>query len=75
MHDGNAIPQFGLGVYEMNDKETYDCVKWALEAGYRHVDTAEWYENEAPCGKAIADFLSMSVVLQQMTYYVLTIPM
>ncbi|KIR53856.1 aldo-keto reductase [Cryptococcus gattii Ru294] len=57
MHDGNAIPQFGLGVYEMNDKETYDCVKWALEAGYRHVDTAEWYENEAPCGKAITDFL------------------
>ncbi len=42
MLDGNEIPQLGLGVYEMSDKETYDAVKWALEAGYRHVDTAEW---------------------------------
>ncbi|WWD20432.1 hypothetical protein CI109_104908 [Kwoniella shandongensis] len=55
--DGNTIPQFGLGVYEMSDEETYNAVKWALEAGYRHIDTAEWYENEKPCGKAIADFI------------------
>lgn len=42
MLDGNEIPMLGLGVYEMTEKETYDAVKWALEAGYRHVDTAEW---------------------------------
>ena len=42
MLDGHEIPQFGLGVYEMSDDETYDAVKWALEAGYRHIDTAEW---------------------------------
>ncbi|KAL7425260.1 hypothetical protein Q5752_000948 [Cryptotrichosporon argae] len=56
MHDGHLIPQFGLGVYEMTSDETYGAVKAALEAGYRHVDTAEWYENEAPVGKAINDF-------------------
>jgi diketogulonate reductase-like aldo/keto reductase len=42
LHDGSSIPQLGLGVYEMSDKETYSAVKWALEAGYRHIDTAEW---------------------------------
>jgi diketogulonate reductase-like aldo/keto reductase len=58
MLDGQEIPQFGLGVYEMSDQETYDCVKRALEVGYRHIDTAEWYENEEPCGRAIRDFMS-----------------
>ncbi|RSH83017.1 hypothetical protein EHS25_005727 [Saitozyma podzolica] len=57
MRDGQDIPQFGLGVYEMSDKETYDCVKHALEVGYRHIDTAEWYGNEEPCGRAIRDFI------------------
>ncbi len=47
-------------VYEMTDEEAYQAVIWALEAGYRHIDTAEWYENEAACGTAIVDFLSMS---------------
>jgi diketogulonate reductase-like aldo/keto reductase len=58
MLDGHEIPQFGLGVYEMNDAETYASVKCALEAGYRHIDTAEWYENEEPCGRALHDFMS-----------------
>ena len=58
MLDGHSIPQFGLGVYEMSDPETYKASKWALEAGYRHIDTAEWYENEKQVGKAIHEFLS-----------------
>ena len=57
MHDGRTIPQFGLGVYEMTDRETHNASKWALESGYRHIDTAEWYGNESQCGKAIAEFL------------------
>lgn len=60
LHDGTEIPQFGLGVYEMSDQETYDSVKWALEAGYRHIDTAEWYENEKECGRALNEWLSES---------------
>ena len=43
LSDGNSIPQLGLGVYEMSEKETYESVKWALQAGYKHIDTAEWY--------------------------------
>lgn len=42
MLDGREIPQFGLGVYEMTDTETRNATRWALEAGYRHIDTAEW---------------------------------
>lgn len=41
----------------MTNDEAYRAVKWALDAGYRHIDTAEWYENEHACGKAIADWL------------------
>ena len=58
LHDGTSIPQFGLGVYEMSGKETYQSVKWALDAGYRHIDTAEWYENEKDCGRALNEWLS-----------------
>ncbi|WVN87495.1 uncharacterized protein L203_102677 [Cryptococcus depauperatus CBS 7841] len=68
MHDGHSIHQVGFGVYEMNDQETYDCVKWALEAGYRHIDTAEWYENEAPTGKAIVDFMKTTGTLRDAIY-------
>lgn len=42
MLDGREIPQFGLGVYEMSDADTYSATKASLEAGYKHVDTAEW---------------------------------
>lgn len=42
MLDGREIPQFGLGVYEMTDDETRNATRWALEAGYLHIDTAEW---------------------------------
>ena len=42
MLDGLSIPQFGLGVYEMSDREVSVAVTAALEAGYRHIDTAEW---------------------------------
>lgn len=43
LSDGNEIPQFGLGVYEMGDQATYDACITALKDGYRHIDTAEWY--------------------------------
>ncbi|KAM0788853.1 hypothetical protein ACM66B_002938 [Microbotryomycetes sp. NB124-2] len=61
LNDGNAIPQFGLGVYESEvGEETYNAVLWALQAGYRHIDGAEWYENEEDCGRAIRDFIKES---------------
>ncbi|KAJ9109231.1 hypothetical protein QFC21_000560 [Naganishia friedmannii] len=55
----STVPQVGpeLTVYEMTNEEAYRAVKWALDAGYRHIDTAEWYENEHACGRAISDWL------------------
>lgn len=47
LNNGIKIPQFGLGVYLTPDgEETVNAVKWALEAGYRHIDTAKIYGNE-----------------------------
>ncbi|GAA5984616.1 hypothetical protein JCM5350_008158 [Sporobolomyces pararoseus] len=58
LNDGYSYPRFGLGVYVTEPgEETYNAVMWALEAGYRHIDGAEWYENEADCGRAINDFI------------------
>ncbi|GAC95744.1 potential aldo/keto reductase [Pseudozyma hubeiensis SY62] len=57
LSDGNLIPRLGLGVYEMTDNEASRAVAWALEAGYRHFDCAEWYYNEQAVGSAINRFL------------------
>ncbi len=54
MNDGRSIPQVGLGVYKVPDADAADTVEVALEAGYRHVDTAALYENERGVGEGIA---------------------
>ncbi|BDZ49481.1 oxidoreductase [Frondihabitans sucicola] len=54
LNDGNSIPQLGLGVYKVDDDEAERTVATALEAGYRHLDTAEYYGNEAGVGRALA---------------------
>jgi diketogulonate reductase-like aldo/keto reductase len=54
--DGNEIPLLGLGVWQMrNGPETENAVRWALELGYRHVDTAQAYGNEESVGRALRD--------------------
>jgi diketogulonate reductase-like aldo/keto reductase len=54
--DGNAIPLLGLGVWQVPEgRESYEAVQWALEAGYRHIDTAQAYGNEESVGRAVAD--------------------
>ena len=54
--NGVEIPRLGLGVYQSKrGRETVSAVKVALEAGYRHVDTAQIYRNEADVGAAIRD--------------------
>ena len=54
--DGNEIPLLGLGVWQMRDgPETENAVRWALELGYRHVDTAQLYGNEQSVGRALRD--------------------
>ncbi|EFF84191.1 oxidoreductase, aldo/keto reductase family protein [Acinetobacter haemolyticus ATCC 19194] len=49
------IPQFGLGTFRLKDQVVIDSVKTALEVGYRAIDTAQIYENEAAVGQAIAE--------------------
>lgn len=50
------IPQFGLGLYKSPPgNDTYNAVRWALEAGYRHIDTARIYRNESSVGQAVRD--------------------
>lgn len=52
--DGNKIPLLGLGVWQVPDgRECEDAVSWALEAGYRHIDTAQAYGNEGSVGRAV----------------------
>ncbi len=54
LNDGNTIPVIGLGVAELSEEETERAVSAALEAGYRSIDTASAYGNEAAVGRAIA---------------------
>jgi len=53
LNNGVTIPQFGFGVYQIEPKDTVRATLTALEAGYRHVDTAEMYGNEAEVGQAV----------------------
>jgi 2,5-diketo-D-gluconate reductase A len=55
LNDGTTIPQLGYGVFQVPEDETYEAVSAALAAGYRHIDTAKAYGNEAGVGRAIAD--------------------
>jgi len=54
--DGNRLPMVGLGVWEVpNGPECVNAVKWALELGYRHIDTAQAYGNEESVGKGLRE--------------------
>ncbi len=56
LNDGNQIPVVGFGVFQIPEgQETYEAVRAALEAGYRHIDTAAAYFNEADVGRAVKD--------------------
>jgi diketogulonate reductase-like aldo/keto reductase len=54
--DGNELPMLGLGVWQVpNSRDCIDAVRWALELGYRHIDTAQAYGNEESVGEALRD--------------------
>jgi len=50
-----TIPAFGLGTFRLKGQQVIDSVKMGLELGYRHIDTAQIYDNEAEVGQAIAE--------------------
>src|SRR6516165_10569065 len=54
--DGSSIPTLGLGVWQVpNGPECVNAVRWALELGYRHIDTAQAYGNEDSVGQVLRD--------------------
>lgn len=55
LNDGVQIPQLGLGVWQVTDDEATPVVATALEVGYRHIDSAQGYQNERGVGKAIRE--------------------
>jgi 2,5-diketo-D-gluconate reductase A len=55
LNNGRSIPQLGFGVFLVKPEETFAAVSTALEAGYRHIDTAQMYGNEKEVGEAIAE--------------------
>jgi 2,5-diketo-D-gluconate reductase A len=55
LNDGAHIPQLGFGVFQIGAEDTASAVKAALDAGYRHIDTAEMYGNEREVGQGVRD--------------------
>jgi diketogulonate reductase-like aldo/keto reductase len=54
--DGTQLPLLGLGVWQVpNGRECVDAVRWALELGYRHIDTAQAYGNEESVGQGLRE--------------------
>jgi 2,5-diketo-D-gluconate reductase A len=53
--DGVEMPVVGFGTWQLGGRQAYDAVRCALEAGYRHIDTATMYGNEAEIGRALRD--------------------
>ena len=51
--NGAQIPAIGLGTWKLRDDEGAEAVRWAIESGYRHIDTAARYENEDAVGAGI----------------------
>ena len=56
LNSGTTIPQLGFGVYQIEPEDTVEAVSRALEIGYRHIDTAQMYQNEAEVGEAVQAF-------------------
>ncbi|KAJ1978613.1 hypothetical protein H4R35_001838, partial [Dimargaris xerosporica] len=56
LSSGTTIPRVGLGVYQVPEsEEAVELIKRALQVGYRHIDTAAAYRNEASVGQAIRE--------------------
>lgn len=76
LNNGVKIPKLGLGTWLIDNDKVVDVVKDALEVGYRHIDTAQAYENEEGVGKAIREsgipreeiFVTSKIAAEEKTY-------
>ena len=55
LSNGAQMPLVGFGTWQLRGQEAYDATRYALEIGYRHLDTATMYRNEAEVGQALRD--------------------
>jgi diketogulonate reductase-like aldo/keto reductase len=55
LHGGASMPLLGFGTWQIRGRRAYDAVRTALDVGYRHIDTATMYGNEAEVGRALRD--------------------
>jgi diketogulonate reductase-like aldo/keto reductase len=53
--DGIGMPIVGFGTWRLRGQQAYDAIRYALQTGYRHIDTATMYGNEAEVGRALRD--------------------
>lgn len=65
LSDGTLFPAFGLGTWKSAPGEVYQAVRWALEAGYRHLDCAAIYGNEEEVGRAIQDAIKAGDITRE----------
>jgi diketogulonate reductase-like aldo/keto reductase len=55
LRGGVALPMVGFGTWDLRGQAAYDAIRYALQVGYRHLDTATMYGNEAEVGRAVRD--------------------
>lgn len=65
LNNGHEIPSLGYGTYLAQEGQCEDLVKKAIDAGYRHIDTAFLYENEVAIGQAIRDKIAEGVIRRE----------
>ncbi|KAJ1166587.1 hypothetical protein NDU88_006986 [Pleurodeles waltl] len=72
MNDGNRIPVLGFGTYapeEVLKSQAKDATKLAIELGFRHIDSAQSYQNEVEVGQAIREMIAKGVVTREEIFY------
>ena len=70
LNNGYEMPVLGLGTYESKNNDGEIAVKHAIDVGYRHIDTAYFYQNETEIGKAIRDKIAEGVVKREEIFLV-----
>ena len=65
LNDGNTMPVLGIGTYALSDTQAENSVYWALKAGFRLIDTARIYGNEAGVGRGVRRAIDEGVVIRE----------